>query len=144
MEVLRKFLRKNELIKERWDRGRGVKMPDVLSLRTRKRGGRPRRWYRGIEFEMTAACPGDRWLIHRGSGVWKRSHRSMGSEGDEISQEDGIKMEDQLLGGDGAEGIALLQKNRAQRVKSSISGNTENSHFSSLPQRAKPDAVRKE
>ena len=42
-----------------------------------------------------------------GSGVWKRSHRSMGSEGDEISQGDGIKMEDQLLGGDRAEGTAL-------------------------------------
>ena len=65
-------------------------------------------------------------------------------EGDEISQGDGIKMEDQLLGGDGVEGIALQQKNRTQHVKSSISRNTENSHFSSLPQSAKADPVRKE
>ena len=79
MEVVRKFLRMNELIKKKWDHGRDIKTPEVLSLGTRKRGGRHRSWYRDIEFEMTAARPGDCWWISRGSGVWKRSHRSTGS-----------------------------------------------------------------
>lgn len=63
-EGLWKFLRKNELIKERRDRGRGGKMPDVLEPANEEKGGRPRRRYRGTEFEMTAACPGDHWWIH--------------------------------------------------------------------------------